>query len=143
MLDELPHLQICKIEVYKCNNEFIDALVKKSNLETKQDLFKVLRIDDWRLAKQSEPHEYVNLKNIEDAPLSDIMQILSKHNINHIGFGTAIHSDTITTKSEKGYLVLYDNIHALYIHFKDLSIESGIESYQIQGDYVIFYDKRV
>ena len=60
MLDELPHLEICRISVKYCNNELLDTLVGRSMFETKQDLFKVLETSDKHVAGQSEPHEYLS-----------------------------------------------------------------------------------
>ena len=60
MLEEMPEFEIFQINVQQCSNEFINALAKKSNFKTKQDLFKVLQTRSNSVIEQSEPHEYLS-----------------------------------------------------------------------------------
>ena len=60
MLDQMPDFEIERIEAFIDNNQLIRTLASKPIFQTKQDLFKVLEVNDYGYSKLSERYEYLS-----------------------------------------------------------------------------------
>ena len=60
MLDQMPDFEIERIEAEARDNQLIRTLASKPIFQTKQDLFKVLEVNDYGYSKLSEPYEYLS-----------------------------------------------------------------------------------
>ena len=60
MLDQMPELEILKIHVEDGNNDIIEMLAEKSMFQTKEDLFKILKLEYPSENYYDEPYEFLS-----------------------------------------------------------------------------------
>ena len=60
LLDEIPELEISYIDIVNGQNEFINTLLEKSMVKTKQELFKILQFRNPFNYQFDEPYEYLS-----------------------------------------------------------------------------------
>ena len=85
MLDQMPDFEIERIEAFIDNNQLIRTLASKPIFQTKQDLFKVLEVNDYGYSKLSEPYEYLsNVYNPEYHDMSWYARKIKNLRINEL-----------------------------------------------------------
>ena len=70
ILDELPDFKFSKIHLNRASNEFVNTFTQKILQMKRQDLFKVLKIDEYALNQQ--PEAFVFISKIDNVDKYDM-----------------------------------------------------------------------